>query len=72
MQLQPGEFVGQTVENITSYFRAQTREVKSNSLYSLTPFIQFDRNIHRVTTATFRQVRKEIGAVVNRYPNIYR
>ena len=68
MQLQPGEFVGQTVEASIPYFRAQTKEIKVRQQYGITPFISSARSIsmQAALQANFRQVRKEVKAVVQR------
>ena len=73
MQLQPGEFIGQTVESSRPYFRAQTQEMKVSSAYGITAFSNFGgaERQTQVIQANFRRVRKEVMATVRRYPNIY-
>ena len=73
MQLQPGEFIGQTVESGVPYFRAQTKEINTRQQYGITSFSSLAglANIQTATQVNFRQVRKEVAAVVKLYPNLY-
>ncbi len=73
MQLQPGEFVGQTVESSIPYFRAQTKETKVRQQYGIESFASLagSANMQPAMDANFRQVRKEVKAVVQHYPNLY-
>jgi hypothetical protein len=73
MQLQPGEFVGQTVEASIPYFRAQIRQTTVGCLYQITPFAEIKPLHHqRLIAANFQRVRWETVATVRQYPNIYR
>ena len=73
MQLQPGEFVGQTVEASLPYFRAQVRQTTAGCLYQITPFAEI-KSLHyqRLITANFQRIRRETVTTVRQYPNIYR
>ena len=73
MQLQPGEFVGQTVESNLPYFRAQVRETKVRQQYGIANFASLNGSISMqpAMQENFRRVRKEVKAVVQRYPNLY-
>ena len=73
MQLQPGEFVGQTVESSLPYFRAQTKETKVQQQYGIESFASLAGSVSMQSAmdANFRQVRKEVKAVVQHYPNLY-
>ena len=71
MQLQPGEFIGQTVEANLPYFRAQTRETRSRTSYRLTAFTQSEQTLRSATLANFQRVRQQVAAIVQHYPNIY-
>ena len=73
MQLQPGEFIGQTVESTIPYFRAQTKETKVRQPYGITRFASLagSMDMRVATQANFQQVRKEVAAVVRLYPNLY-
>ena len=70
MQLQPGEFIGQTVESTIPYFRAQTREISVGSPHLLKPFIQFDTSIHSTIITILQKVKRDVGDVVGRYPQV--
>ena len=74
MQLQPGEFIGQTVESSLPYFRAQTRETKASQTHEITTFSSFGGTTDKdtIVQANFQQVRREVGTTIQRYPNIYR
>ena len=73
MQLQPGEFIGQTVEASISYFRAQTKETKVRQQYGITSFASLAGSaaMRLLTQENFRRVRKEVATVVKLYPNLY-
>ncbi len=73
MQLQPGEFVGQTVESSIPYFRAQVRQTTAGCLYQITPFAEI-KSLHyqQLITANFQRIRREAATTVRQYPNIYR
>ena len=73
MQLQPGEFVGQTVESSLPYFRAQTRETKVRQQYGIESFASLagSANMQSAMDVNFRQIRKEVKEVVQHYPNLY-
>nr|WKN38676.1 type IV secretory system conjugative DNA transfer family protein [Tunicatimonas sp. TK19036] len=72
MQLRPGEFIGQTVESSIPYFRAQTRPAIIKPSDPLQAFATGERaDLTQLVDANFRQVRKEVAAVVGRYPNVY-
>ncbi|MGB3779023.1 MAG: type IV secretory system conjugative DNA transfer family protein, partial [Tunicatimonas sp.] len=73
MQLQPGEFVGQTVESNLPYFRAQVRETKVRQQYGISSFASLAGSVsmQAAMQENFRQVRKDVKAVVQRYPNLY-
>ena len=73
MQLQPGEFVGQTVESSLPYFRAQTKETKVRQQYGIESFASLagSADMQAALQENFRLVRKEVKAVVLRYPNLY-
>ena len=73
MQLQPGEFIGQTVESSTPYFRAQTKETKIQQQYGIARFASLAGSVstQAAMQENFRRVRKEVKAVVQRYPNFY-
>ena len=73
MQLQPGEFIGQTVESSIPYFRAQTRKARARKTYAITAFSSWGQtNKKDITQANFQRVRVEVKAIVQRYPNLYR
>ena len=72
MQLQPGEFIGQTVESSLPYFRAQTTETKAQRTYAITTFSSLEQaDMNNILLTNFQQVRTEVRAVVQHYPNIY-
>ena len=73
MQLQPGEFVGQTVESSIPFFRAQTKETKIRQQYGIKSFASLaeSASMQSAMDVNFRQVRKEVKAVVQHYPNLY-
>ena len=73
MQLRPGEFIGQTVEASIPYFQAQVRETKVRQQYGIESFASLvgSTNLQSAMQANFRQVRKEVKVVVQRYPNLY-
>ena len=72
MQLRPGEFIGQTVEASTPYFRAQTAETRARLTYAITAFSSLERaDTNGILRTNFQQVRTEVRAVVQHYPNIY-
>lgn len=72
MQLQPGEFVGQSVESTIPYFRAQTQETKSNQKFKIKSFTRTDSNIYSsMVENNYQKVRKEVSSIVQHYPNVY-
>ena len=73
MQLQPGEFVGQTVEASIPYFRAKTKETRVRQQYGIAPFASLDGSVsmQAAMQENFKRVRKEVKDVVQRYPNLY-
>ena len=73
MQLQPGEFVGQTVKGTISYFRAQVKETRVRQQYGITRFASIAGSVsmQAAMQENFKRVRKEVKAVVHRYPNLY-
>ena len=73
MQLQPGEFIGQTVESTIPYFRAQTRQTKTPQTNAITTFSSFGSTatMNSIVQANFQRVRKEVATTLQRYPNLY-
>ena len=73
MQLQSGEFIGQTVESSIPYFRAQTKEAKIRQQYGIESFASLagSAGMQPAMQANFQRVRKEVKAVVQHYPNLY-
>ena len=73
MQLQPEEFVGQTVESSLPYFQAQVRETKVQQQYGIESFASLagSADMQPVMQENFRRVRKEVKAAVQNYPNLY-
>lgn len=73
MQLQPGEFIGQTVEASIPYFATKTHQVAVRQQYRLTSFTCFKNDNARsaVIKRNFHIVRDEVGRTIKRYPNIY-
>ena len=72
MQLQPGQFIGQTVESSLPYFWAQTKLTKAQQHYALDSFKVFEQNSQQaIISANFQSIRKEVADIVKRYPNIY-
>jgi hypothetical protein len=74
MQLSPGAFVGQTVESTIPYFRAQTQLSNTKSSYHIHAFSQSSNaiDLQQAARVNFQKIRQEVGAIVHRYPNIYR
>ena len=74
MQLNPGEFIGQTVESRLPYFRAQTRLSRDTARYSITSFVKGrpGTTLSDQVAQNFRRIRSEVTAIVKLYPNIYR
>ncbi|MEK6478324.1 type IV secretory system conjugative DNA transfer family protein [Catalinimonas sp. 4WD22] len=68
MQLQPGEFVGQTVESTIPYFWSRVkRRGFENSRY-LTAFTHFEgQDIQKMLQANFKRVRGEVEHIVKHY-----
>jgi len=72
MQLQPGEFIGQSVESTILYFRAQTKLIKPKQNYHIKDFTRIEGNTKSTTIQdNFQKVRKEVEGIVQQYPNIY-
>ena len=72
MQLQPGQFIGQTVESSLPYFWAQTKLTKAKQRYTLDSFKVFEQNSQQaIITANFQTIRQEVADIVKRYPNVY-
>ena len=73
MQLQPGEFVGQTVESSIPYFSSRTVETTSRQQYAIAPFCHFTSGKAQMEMIkeNFKQVRSEVTQLIKRYPNIY-
>ena len=72
MQLQPGQFIGQTVESSLPYFWARTKLTKAQEHYALDSFKVFEQNSQQAIISTnFQNIRKEVAGIVKRYPNIY-
>jgi len=71
MQLQPGEFIGQSVESTIPYFRAQTKLIKPNTNYQIKDFSRIEGNTKSSTIQyNFQKIRKEVDRIVQQYPNI--
>ena len=73
VQLQPGEFIGQTVEASIPYFATKTHQIAVRQHYRLTSFTCFkdDNARSAVIKKNFDSVRGEVGRAIKRYPNIY-
>ncbi len=72
MQLQPGEFIGQSVESTIPYFRAQTQQVKSKQKYQIEGFASIEEATGAAALdENFQKIRKEVEGIVQQYPNIY-
>jgi len=72
MQLQPGEFIGQSVESTIPYFRAQTQQVKSKQKYQIKGFASIEEATRTAALyENFQKIRKEVEGIVQQYPNIY-
>ena len=71
MQLQPGEFIGQTVESSISYFRSQVQQVSANHLYQISSFTEV-KQLQQPVTINFQRIRQETVTTVRLYPNLYR
>ncbi len=56
-----------------SYFRAQTKETKISQRYGITRFASLAGSVsmQAAMQVNFGQVRKEVKAGVQRYPNLY-
>lgn len=74
VQLQPGEFIGQTVESTIPYFRTNTRRTNPLKSICISSFIQIDEpgDMSSAINDNFRIVRQEAASIVSRYPNLYR
>lgn len=71
MQLQPGEFVGQTVESTIPYFWSSVKRSDIKSSHYLTAFTQFEgQNIQQVLQANFKRVRQEVEQIIQQHHNI--
>ena len=74
MQLNPGEFIGQTVESSIPYFRAKTKLPLKATQYSIASFVKVQQKdtLGMKVKQNFWNIRNEVASIVKRYPNVYR
>ncbi|MEO0331363.1 MAG: hypothetical protein AAF223_06735 [Bacteroidota bacterium] len=74
MQLNPGEFIGQTVESSIPYFRAKTKLSLKATQYSIASFVKVQQKdtLGMKVKQNFWNIRNVVASIVKRYPNVYR
>ena len=73
MQLQSGEFVGQTVESTIPYFWSRVKRSDIKGSQYLTAFTLFEgQNIQKMLQANFKRVRSEVEQIIKQHHNIYK
>ncbi|WPP51767.1 type IV secretory system conjugative DNA transfer family protein [Catalinimonas niigatensis] len=70
MQLQAGEFVGQTVESTLPYFWTRFKKKQVSNQHPIAPFASIEEK-EKILLLNFKQVRKEAEQIIERYPNLY-
>lgn len=70
MQLQPGEFVGQTVESTIPYFWTRVKKSQVSNQHPIAPFAIIEEK-EKILLLNFQQKRKEAEQIIEQYPNLY-